>query len=173
MHYLHKLSYIIFACLMMGFSQCSSSKKMNELQEQAPFTIGNIAVEHWAAGIKEGGRGFTVYIPVQDIDTAKYTPNAFYYDGKKLSVEILSQSKNMYVARYKEEPVQDVVLHNDMEKEAVNKAPKLQGKIPFQLSGIEGVLGYLEDEKQKFVKVTGIVTKQHRNYPSAPIQKQR
>lgn len=174
MKFIQKLSYIIFACLMMGFSQCSSSKKMNELQEQAPFTIGKVAVEHWAAGIKEGGRGFTVYIPIQDIDTAQYLPNTFYFDGKKLPVVVLSQKGNsMYIARYKKDLEEAVVMHNDMNKEAGNKPPKLQEKIPFQLAKDEGVLEYLAEGKAQYVKITGIITKTPVNYPSAPTQKQR
>ncbi|NOY47975.1 MAG: hypothetical protein GXO84_07235 [Chlorobi bacterium] len=161
------LGLLIMLVFMMSFSQCSSTKK---LQEKAPIAIGKVYVQKWVAGIEGGGSGLYIFIPVSDVSI---TLDSVYFRGKATKLSVKYQNKNMYVGNFINPSKQkhDIIMSGDSKAEYGNKLPpssKEQKPIPFELKDDECVISYIDGKKTKYFKVGNIVEKQLIPYPSAP-----
>lgn len=160
------LGLLIMLVFMMSFSQCSSTKT---LQEEAPIKIGKVYVQKWVAGIEGGGSGLYIFIPVSG---ASMTLDSVYFRGKATKLSIKYQNKNMYVGNFINQNKQnhDIIMSGDSKAEYGNKLPisKEPKPIPFELKDDECVISYIDGKKVKYFKIINIVEKQLIPYPSAP-----
>jgi len=161
---------IVLAC----FSQCTSSKTVNEeitqeknsleFQEIVLFEIKQVQFQKWAAGIQGGGTGYHMYIDVvSNKDHVIF--DSIYFRGLQAKIQI---GKMNYFATLnsKVNKKTDIEMSNDPNAEYGNKAPNIILKFPFELKDDECAISYIEKEETKYFKIEGLNEKPALNYPS-------
>jgi len=162
------ISIIALAFVMMGFSQCSTTKK---IQAEAPTTIGKVYFQKWVAGRKGGGAGLNIFIPVGD---ASVVFDSVYFRGKAVKLAPNTQDQNIYVGKFisAQNKEEDLVMSNDPKAEYGNQKAVVDTKTPFDLENNECIISYKQGNKTKYFKIENIVEKDLIPYPSAPPMKQ-
>ena len=162
------ISVILLSFVMLGFSQCSSTKK---LQVEAPITVGKVYCQQWVAGIQGGGSGLNIFISIGDTSILL---DSVYFRGRAAKLETKPQDKALYIGRFISQLNQkrDIVMSSDATAEYGNKMPVTEKNIPFELKPDECVISYFDKKKIKYFKVTNVVEKALIPYPSAPPNKQ-
>ncbi|WP_303316521.1 hypothetical protein Q4Q34_06855 [Flavivirga abyssicola] len=161
------LKRILFLCLislvMMSFSQCASTFK---LQDSVPLEIGQVYHQSWVAGVKGGGSGINVFIPLLS-NSKNIVLDSIYFRGKAVKLE---KDKMLYIGRYALSANQnkDIIMSSDPIAEYGNLVPEIPKKIPFELKEDECVVSYNEGHKIKYYKISNIIEQESLNYPSAP-----
>ena len=151
--------------VMMSFTNCASVK----LQDTITINLGKVYYKSWFAGVKGGGSGINLYIPIH------HQPNnivldSVYFKGRGTLLEQVKP--NLFIGRFLttiSKP--DLIMSNAPFKEYGNKVPRIQKDIPFELKDNECVLSYLENNKKKYYKISGILKEEPIFYPSAPLKK--
>lgn len=161
------LGLIVMMLFMVSFSQCSSTKK---LQDKAPMKIGDVYCQKWVAGIQGGGSGLYIFIPVSDTSIIL---DSVYFRGRVTKLSPKYEDKNIYVGNFIDQKKlkQDIIMSGDPKAEFGNKLPITQEEIkdiPFDLKEDECVISYIDGKKTKYFKVDNIAEKQLIPYPSAP-----
>ena len=153
---------------MTRFSQCSSSKN---LDNQPPVDFGEVYTQSWTAGVKGGGSGTNLFIPVKDHSVEL---DSVYYKGNSAKLENKPDSPDLYIGRFERNSnqPQDMIISSDPREEAKNTLPQVPEKIPFELKDDECVVFYQKEGKTHYYKISGITTKLSKNYPSAPPNRQ-
>lgn len=146
-------------------SNCSSAQK---LQTKTPIEIGEVYFQKWNAGVKEGGSGIDLYIPVLAELPTNIQLDSVYFRGSAAKLQKLKDGSNVFVGRFKSDFIQkpDVVMSSDSKEEYGNKAPNINKKIPFDLKDSECALSYKEGRETKYFKIEKIIEKAKQNYPS-------
>jgi len=154
-------SFNIIIFLIVGtFVQCASSQNM-EIDKNAPIGIKDPYFQEWVAGIKGGGSGFTVYIPVEE--SADVTLNYTYFKGKKIELKL---SNNVYIGRYTyPNKNTDLIMSDDPKEEFKNKLPEVEKNIPFELEGNACVVGYTKGTENGFFKIENVTEKKVKALP--------
>jgi len=149
---------------MTSFSKCSTAQK---LQKEAPLSFGEVYAQTWVAGIKGGGSGINVFIPVEDNSVVL---DSMFFRGQKVKMEFNKQVKLMYIGRFLTEFNQqkDIILSSDMKEESKNKSPILKEEMPFELNDDECIVSYIKGGKTLYYKISNIKMEQPLHYPSAP-----
>lgn len=157
-------SLLLMLILMTSFSQCSTAQK---LQAKAPIEFGEVYAQKWVAGIKEGGSGINVFIPVNDNSIPL---DSIFFRGKKVKMEFKKGDTIFYIGRFKTNANQqdDIILSSDMSEESKNRLPQPKEQIPFELKDDECVVSYRQNNKTLYYKISNIKMKQPLHYPSAP-----
>lgn len=146
-------------------SDCSSAQK---LQTKTSMEIGEVYFQKWNAGVKEGGSGIDLYIPVLAELPANIHLDSVYFRGSATKLQKLKDGNNVFVGRFKSDFIQkpDVVMSSDSKEEYGNKAPNINKKIPFDLKDSECVLSYKEGKETKYFKIENVTEIPKQNYPS-------
>ena len=168
MKFLKNISFsLLLVLILSSFSQCSSAQK---LEKSSLMNFGDVYCQKWVAGIKEGGSGINLFIPV-----AKSNKNSqldsVYFRGKVAKLKFDSVNKQYY-ANFKNAQKKDIILSSDPKKEYGNSVPQLPKKIPFELKESECVVSYIENKNTKYVKINNINEKPLLSYPSEPPNRQ-
>ena len=160
--------FILTFVVMTSFSQCSSSKS---LEQNPPFNVGSVYSETWTAGVEGGGSGYNIFIPVENHSVQL---DSVYYKGRSAKLETKPSNESLYIGRFLNEnnSPQDIILSNDPKEEAKNKLPKVPENIPFELKDDECVITYLKEGKVHYVKISNVESKSSAPYPSAPPNRQ-
>ncbi len=156
--------------LALSLTSCSSQKK---LVAEAPFVLGTATVQEWLGGKEESGSGQTIQIEVTQMNGEGVVMQNLYFRGRMTPVHMELKEGVMYaMCELKTSSMEnkpDMVMHADSTKEVGNQPPKLSKKdknaFPFELKADEAVLSFMEDEKVKYYKVTGIKEKKALTYP--------
>ncbi len=160
------ISILVITLIMVNFSSCSSAQK---LQEETPFSIGEVSSQKWVAGVQGGGAGINVFIPISEIEE-NIEMKGLYYHGKL--VELEKRKDGLYIGRFKTNINQkvDFIIDEDSKKEYGNKVPEIEekAKIPFELKDNEAILSYMHKGRLKYFKIENIITKQIAAYLSTP-----
>ena len=154
---------LVLLIIISSFSQCSSAQK---LEKNSSINFGDVYCKKWISGIKEGGSGTNLFIPI--IKSNKNIQlDSVYFRGKATKLE-LSYDSLHYVGRFKkiEKKSYDIIMSSDPREEYGNKMPELPKKMPFELKQSECVVMYLENNKAKYVKIGNIKTKSEPQFPS-------
>jgi len=162
---LKSISLSLLALVVMAsFSQCSTAQK---LQEKAPMKLGDVYAQKWVAGVKGGGSGINVFIPVEDTTVVL---DSMFFRGQKVKMEFISTNQSLYVGRFKTEFNQNenIILSSDMKEESKNRLPILKEEMPFEFNDDECVISYLKGDKTMYFKISNIRMEQPLHYPSAP-----
>jgi hypothetical protein len=86
---------IVFTCTLSSFYQCASPKvATTNFEQQPPFTIKPVVFQEWYAGIKVGGTGINVFVPVSNVNEG-IVFNEVYFRNLKGK---LVKSGNKYTA---------------------------------------------------------------------------
>jgi hypothetical protein len=160
----NKLSFLFIPVFMMSFSQCASTKK---LQDEAPLEIGQLSYQSWVAGIEGGGAGVNLFIPIV-MNTNNIVLDSVYFQGKQVKLE--QKNKSLYVGRFKKATNQkkDIVMSSDRLAEVNNPIPEIPKKIPFEIKEDECVVSFIDEKKTKYYKISGIIKKEAQFYPKTP-----
>ncbi len=156
-------SLFLMLMLMASFSQCSTAQK---LQKKAPMNFGDTYAQKWVAGIKGGGSGINIFIPVDENNIAL---DSIYFRDQMVKLKY-SENDKMYVGRFKTEfnqPV-DMIVSSDMKEESKNTYPIIKQKMPFEMLDNECVVTYSSNDKTMYYKISNISIKEPVHYPSAP-----
>ena len=156
---------------MSAFTNCSSAQK---LEKDVPFKIGNVYCQSWVAGIKGGGSGINIFIPLEGNLSKTILLDSVYFRGKVSKLEVKTINPSLFVGRFLSSSNQnrELIMSDKPHAEYGNKPPKPISKIPFKLNPNECVISYLEDGKTLFFKIENISEKKAIPYPSAPMRKQ-
>ncbi len=160
--------FLLLFILVIFISKCSSAQK---LQGKIPLETGIVYYQTWIAGIKGGGSGVNLYIPIIS-NANKIELDSVYFHGKAAKLEAYSDS--LFIGRFKTNINQkkDMILSSDPLQEYGNQVPKLEKEIPFKLKENQCVISYKEGNKIKYYKIENIKKKELPAYPSAPHKKE-
>lgn len=155
----------IVSTIMLSFSNCGSTKMNNTIQlEKNPnFSITEVYSQDWVAGVKDGGSGTNVHITFSGLSEAISIKKVYYKD---LEADAIQNPKTTtYVAYFKNNmnPRKDIIMDADPKKEAQNTPRE---KPLFTLGDNEAVVMYLENEIEKYFKITQIERKPLLAYPA-------
>ncbi|MEZ4792929.1 MAG: hypothetical protein R2783_05565 [Gelidibacter sp.] len=167
---LRKIS--ILMTLLFLFTDCSTAQK---LQKKAPITIENVYCQKWTAGVKGGGSGINLFIPVSAEMPQTIQLDSVYFRGKAAKLEKTKAQNILYVGRLETNfnSKQNIIMSSDPNEEYGNEPPKLEKKIPFDLNDSECVVSFKEGGETKYFKIENITEKPSQNYPSAPPNKHK
>lgn len=162
------IKIMLMLIAMVSFSQCSSSKKT---QNSAPFEIGEAYYQKWIAGVKGGGSGINIFIPIIS-NPNNVMLDSVYFRGKQSKIETVN--KTLFIGRFKTatNTKKDIVMSSEPYAEYGNKAPSFTKKSPFKLNDDECVVSYIINNKVKYLKISNNFKKEHKIYQSAPPKKQ-
>lgn len=137
---LKKATYTIVMVLTLSLVyQCGSSKVAAvNFEDQTPFTVKPIVFQEWYAGIKVGGTGINVFIPVSDVEAGVELDEIYF---RNLKGKLIEKEKE-YVA----------VLKHPSRHYTFRIADKPQD-YPFDLKNNECVISYVQNGQTKFCKI--------------------
>ena len=157
---------IVILFVLVSFSQCSSSKT---LQEKAPINFGEVYFQSWVAGVEGGGSGINIFIPIKETTLGNFELDSVYFRGKVAKLETKTD-KTLYIGRFSTPANQqiDIKMTNEPNGEYGNTVTALSENFPFQLKDNECVVGYKDNNQTKYYKIENISEKDRVDYPSAP-----
>lgn len=140
MNKLKKAIYaMVFAIAFSCTFQCAIPKVATTTFElQTPFTVKPVVFQEWYAGIKVGGTGINVFVPISRVNKGIVFDEVYFRNLKGKLVK----KENNYMA----------VLKNPSKHYTFQKAEKLEG-YPFDLADDECVISYIENGQIKFHKI--------------------
>jgi len=138
---LKKATYaILFALTLSLVYQCGSSKVATvNFEDQPPFTIKPIVFQEWYAGIKVGGTGINLFVPISDVESGVVFEEVYFRNLKGKLVK----KENKHIA----------VLNNPSRHYTFKVADKPED-YPFNLSDNECVISYIENGITKYHKIS-------------------
>lgn len=153
------------------FTNCSTAQK---LQNTAPVSFGEVYSQKWVAGVKGGGSGINLFIPVSEEIPENIQMDSVYFRGKVVKLERVTGENPMFVGRFVTEfnQKEDITMSSDPKEEYGNQAPKLDKKSHFDLKDSECVISYKDGTDTKYFKIENITEQKVEHFPSAPQNKQ-
>ncbi|MHA7059290.1 hypothetical protein ACWGOQ_0018835 [Aquimarina sp. M1] len=152
--------------LLAAFTQCATSQKIDQT---APVQLTDPYFQNWVAGVKGGGSGFMIYLPVDA--TSDVQLETAYFKGKEVKLE-RKRNEAVYVGRYTDPKTieRDMVMSSDPKEEYTNKVPQIEEKIPFELKQEECVIAYNKNGTRGYFKIDKLPEKELKAYPMQPRQ---
>ncbi|WP_292948718.1 hypothetical protein [Olleya sp. UBA1516] len=150
MKFIQYLSLSIVSSFL--FMQCSSAQK---LQKEAAFQTDKAYYQKWVAGLKDGGSGINVFIPI-DSNSKNLKLDSLYFRGHIVPLQTKPNFPDLYIGRI-------TTNANQPKDYSVDTSD-----IPFDLKDNEAVVSYTENGTTKYLKIENLVEKQMEQYPSAP-----
>jgi hypothetical protein len=137
---LEKAIYAIVFTIALSFTfQCASPKvATTTFEPQAPFKVKTVNFQEWYAGIKVGGTGINVFIPISNVKEGIAIDEVYFRNLKGK----LNKKAGKYVA----------VLKNPSKSYTFQKAEK-PANYPFNLKDDECVISYVENGQIKYHKI--------------------
>lgn len=165
-----KYIFVIFLNLSL-FTNCSSAQK---LQTNAPVTFGEVESQSWVAGVKGGGSGVNLFIPVLEKLPQNIQLDSVYFRGKVAKLELLNGQTTLYVGRFKSEFNQKDggIIESDKPLANSDQTTEIDRNIPFDLKDSECVISYKKGSETQYFKIENVVEKQPEHYPNAPPNRQ-
>ena len=153
--------------IMANFLNCASSQS---LEKSIPLEIGDVYFQNWVAGVKGGGSGVNLFIPIIS-NTNNIILDSVYFRGKKVKLEL--KNNTLYVGYFKSliNEKKDIVMSSNRIEELNNPVPKIPKNIPFKLENNECVVSYKNNGKTKYHKLSNITEKEKQYLPSAPAKR--
>ena len=152
-------SKLVFCASALIMIQCASSQKIDDIQ---PVAVKQAYYQEWVAGIKEGGTGINLYIPLAN-EKSDINLEYAYFKGHKIQLN-KKPNENVYVGKHQNEDQRDLIMSENSKDEYANKVPE-KVKIPFDLEGDQCVIAYSKEGKEGFFKIEKLTKKQMEAYP--------
>ena len=141
-------SYLALICLIL--SGCSSQKK---LETTAPFTLGEVYAQKWIVEDTSNDSGYDIIIPIISLDENIAVLQNLYHKDKMVNLSMELRADGMIaIAAYSKEDM----LQKDIFVPESSKNNSKMELFPFELQDTEAVLSYLQKDKIKYVKLSGI-----------------
>ena len=137
---LKKATYaIVFAVIFASTFQCASHKEIaTNFEQEVPFKVKPVTFQEWYAGIKVGGTGINISIPITDVKD-NVVINEVYF--RNLKGQLIKRA-----GKYR------AVLKHPSKVYTFAKAEK-PADYPFTLQNDECVLSYTENGQTKYHKI--------------------
>ncbi|MFC0603378.1 hypothetical protein [Winogradskyella pulchriflava] len=133
---------IVFATVFSLNFQCASSKVAEPTFEaQAPFLVKPASFQEWYAGIKVGGTGINIFLPIYKVTENIEFKNVYF---RNLKGE-LTWKEGKYVA----------ILKNPSKSYTFRVAEK-PADYPFDLMDNECAISYIENGQTKYYKISAL-----------------
>lgn len=165
-----KLYKIFLLLVLISFFNCNSAKQNSksldiEIETNPTFKLGETTYRYWVAGVKGGGSGIIVEIPVIS-NNNNIVIDSVFFRGMQTKPEPIQSG---YVAHFKTEG-------NKKESpiKSLETATELKHKKPVNthfyshIEDNECLISYIEDNITKYLKIEKMIEKQQDFYPSAP-----
>lgn len=162
--------YIILICSLL-LAGCSSQKK---LETTAPFTLGEVYAQKWMVEDNLKDSGYEVIIPIMSLDENEAVIQNLYHQGKMVDLRIELRDTGMIaLAEYSKEDLlkKDMLVPEATSKKKKKKEAQKMELFPFRLLETEAVLSYLQNNKVKYVKLSGIRQNPMVVYPNLKARK--
>ncbi len=158
------LKSLLFLLIVVGFSQCASTKR---LEDKLPLEIGVVYSQHWVSGVRGGGSGYNLFIPIKS-NPNKIVLDSLYFKGKRVKLE--QKNASVFVGRFKTEAnhKHDIIMSSDPLAEYGNTVPGLSKKTPFELNDTECVVSYQGGNKVLYYKISNVIKKTSTEAPNIP-----
>jgi len=143
MKLLRKATFAIVLAVVFSFTfQCSSSKSIaTTFEESASFNVKPVYFQEWYAGIKVGGTGINIFVPVIN-EAQNITIDSIYF--RNLKGKLVKQN-GKYLA----------ILKNKS-RQYIFKKPEKPSNYPFTLTDNECAISYVENGQTKYYKIANI-----------------
>lgn len=161
------ISLFLMLFIIVSFSQCASTLK---LQDNLPIEIDEVYYQTWVAGVKGGGSGINVFIPIES-NSNDIVLDSIYFRGKSTKIEYINDALAVGRFKTKANQKQDIVISNEPYAEYGNEVPELPQKTPFNINDDECIVSYLVEDEIKYFKIEGIVRKASKLYQTIPLKK--
>jgi hypothetical protein len=147
-------NYLALICLILVVS-CSSQKK---LETAAPFTLGEVYAQKWIVEDTSKDLGYDVIIPIMSLDENIAVLQNLYHKDKMvhLAMELREDGMIAIAAYSKEDMLQKDLLVTESSQNNDAKDNSKMEPFPFELKDTEAVLSYLQKDKIKYLKLSGI-----------------
>ncbi|BAO75612.1 hypothetical protein [Winogradskyella sp. PG-2] len=133
---------IVFAVICASTFQCASNKEIaSTFEQEAPFKVKPVTFQEWYAGIKVGGTGINMFIPITDVKDNVFIQDVYFRNLKSKLVK----SGGKYKA----------ILKNPSSDYTFKKAEK-PADYPFTLKDDECVVSYSENGQTKYHKIIAL-----------------
>lgn len=149
---------LLFALIIYS---CSGSKDI-VFEKNPPFTISNVYIQDWVAGVQEGGSGTNISFVLKKMHQDVSLIQVFYED-RITEVRKNNQQADSYSANFLHKKKPDIVMDGNVILEASNIPPE---RAPFKVASGEVVISYEEKGDLKYVKIKDVEKKQLLTYPS-------
>jgi len=144
MKLLKKAPYaIVFTAIFVSTFQCASSREIGSatFEEQAPFKVKPVYFQEWYAGIKVGGTGINIFLPITDVAENIEIDRVYF---RNLSAK-LTKKDGKYMS-----------LLKNKSPNSKFKSTEASANYPFTLSDNECAISYIENRRTKYLKIVGI-----------------
>ena len=155
---------LFYFVISMSFINCSTVKT-NTFVEAVPFVITAPYYNSWIAGIKGGGSGINVFLPVSDIQNI--VVDSIHFRGEKA---IVLKKGSLIVGRFKtaDNQSRDFIMSSNQKDEFQNRLVYKPDLSPFVLANNECVISYRLLDKRLYYKISNLKKGESIVYPSAP-----
>lgn len=127
------------------------------LKTELPFRLGQVYAQRWIVEDNPEEIGYDVIIPIQSLDTRRASLQKLYHRGKGTDIKIkLRKIGAVAVAEY---PPGILGESNTIEsdKSTPDRESNLDKPLlPYQITGTQAILTYLEEGKIKYFKIADI-----------------
>tara|TARA_B110000879_G_scaffold70942_1_gene99057 strand:- start:219 stop:683 length:465 start_codon:yes stop_codon:yes gene_type:complete len=137
----------IFGLFLLLFSLgCSNQFK---LEKKAPLTFKESYYQEWVSGVKGGGSGVDVFLLLEESNINKNVQmKGLYFKQKYCKLELQGNNKYQGFIKTNENQTSNISDNFVAVKESEVE------KILFFLKGDNAVISYIENNKQKYFKIT-------------------
>lgn len=131
------------------------------------MTLGKVYYQSWIAGVKGGGSGINIFIPISN---STVVMDSVYFRGQVSKLTTKPEDSTLFIGRFNTvfNQKEDIIMSSDSKEEYGNKLPRKAVEIPFILKDDEAVISYKEGNKVKYFKIGNIVEKNLKHYPMSP-----
>lgn len=144
MKLLKKATYaIVFTAIFATTYQCAAPKAIatTTFEEQAPFKVKPVYFQEWYAGIKVGGTGVNIFLPISDVAENVEIDRVYF---RNLEGKLVKKGKK-YIS----------LLKNNSPNYTFKKS-EAPADYPFTLGDNECAISYIENGTTKYYKVVGL-----------------
>lgn len=137
-----KLASIQFLVILLLVIFNFDSSNAQEENQEVPFVLESPYFENWVSGIKEGGSGFIIYLPIKKDRNIEVTLDEVYFKNERIKLE-LHNNDSVYIGKH---------TNSDFlaKKKHIQNAQK---KTSFNLKGNQCMIIYTYQNKTKYLKL--------------------
>ena len=133
---------VVFTGIIATTLQCASSKDIiTTFEKPTSFKVKPVYFQEWYAGIKVGGTGINIFLPITDVAENIEIDRVYF---RNLSAK-LTKKDGKYMS-----------LLKNKSPNSKFKSTEASANYPFTLSDNECAISYIENRKTKYLKIVGI-----------------
>jgi hypothetical protein len=159
-------NFFALGIVFLTVFNCKTSKEsVLQFQSTPPLEISAPYYNTWVAGVKGGGSGVNVFLPL--IENGNIDIDSLHFRGEKSAVETRDK---LIIGRFMQFSNQkkDLIMSSEPQDEYNNKLDLKREVSPFNLPQNACVISYIINGKRLYYKVSNLKKGESIAYPSAP-----